>query len=253
MHNKYKLYALISSILLVVFLLFLCLSAFYQTEWAISVLEYYNPRALIRFKKCPIKAVALTFDDSPSQATKYLLDILKQNNATATFFLMGLRVDQLTNITKRITRKHQQILRNGNDIGNHMYNEYRAFELSQADFFGEFNKTDFLLNRGYWDNNNNFKWFRPSSFFAKDYMYTIVEKYGYKMVLGSVHSFDMQIQNGRYNMMALMGRIKSGDIVICHDILQSVGYIESLVVYLRSQGYEILSLSKMYDLCEGKK
>ena len=49
------------------------------------------------------KAVALTFDDGPHpETTPYLLDVLKQYGAKATFFLVGERVSRWPEIVRRI-------------------------------------------------------------------------------------------------------------------------------------------------------
>ena len=48
------------------------------------------------------KRVFLTFDDGPSKTvTIPILDILKQENVKATFFVLGSRVDMYPNIVKR--------------------------------------------------------------------------------------------------------------------------------------------------------
>lgn len=43
--------------------------------------------------KSDTKRVFLTFDDGPSPVTSKILDILKQENVKATFFILGSNVD----------------------------------------------------------------------------------------------------------------------------------------------------------------
>jgi cellulose synthase/poly-beta-1,6-N-acetylglucosamine synthase-like glycosyltransferase/peptidoglycan/xylan/chitin deacetylase (PgdA/CDA1 family) len=60
-------------------------------------------------------AVALTFDDGPDPDwTPKILDILKREQAPATFFLIGLQADRFGSITSRIYRE-------GHEIGNHTF------------------------------------------------------------------------------------------------------------------------------------
>jgi peptidoglycan-N-acetylglucosamine deacetylase len=60
-------------------------------------------------------AVALTFDDGPDPDwTPEILDILKREQAPATFFLIGLQADRFGGITSRIYRE-------GHEIGNHTF------------------------------------------------------------------------------------------------------------------------------------
>src|SRR5437868_1772723 len=60
------------------------------------------------------RAIALTFDDGPSESTPAILEILAQYKAPATFFLCGANVDRLPAIAREIAAA-------GNEIGNHSY------------------------------------------------------------------------------------------------------------------------------------
>lgn len=61
------------------------------------------------------KVVYLTFDDGPSNAiTDKILDILKENEVKATFFLIGNQIDGLEQVVKRINDE-------GHSIGLHTY------------------------------------------------------------------------------------------------------------------------------------
>jgi peptidoglycan-N-acetylglucosamine deacetylase len=57
-------------------------------------------------------ALALTFDDGPSESTPALLDILEAHNVRATFFMCGRNVHRLPHIAKDVFRR-------GHEIGNH--------------------------------------------------------------------------------------------------------------------------------------
>ena len=49
------------------------------------------------------KVVALTFDDGPHpENTPRLLDILKENDAVATFFMVGTNAAEYPDIVKRV-------------------------------------------------------------------------------------------------------------------------------------------------------
>lgn len=69
--------------------------------------------------------VYLTFDDGPSKLTPQVLDILKEENIPATFFVVGEQVEANPEVTKRIVKE-------GHALGNHSYNHvYREL---YADF-----------------------------------------------------------------------------------------------------------------------
>jgi len=59
--------------------------------------------------------IALTFDDGPDgKYTPAILDILKEKEATATFFLVGTQVEKYPKVAKRIVEE-------GHTIGNHSW------------------------------------------------------------------------------------------------------------------------------------
>jgi peptidoglycan-N-acetylglucosamine deacetylase len=73
----------------------------------INFLKYYHGK-----RKLPL--VALTFDDGPSAWTEKILDILKSEDITATFFLIPENIEKLPNVAKRIVAE-------GHEIGGHAY------------------------------------------------------------------------------------------------------------------------------------
>ena len=60
------------------------------------------------------RAVALTFDDGPSEATPEVLDILARYGAPATFFQCGANVERLPGIARAVRES-------GHEIGNHSH------------------------------------------------------------------------------------------------------------------------------------
>lgn len=58
------------------------------------------------------RALALTFDDGPSESTSELLTLLHDHNARATFFMCGHHV-------RRLPRVAQRIAAEGHELGNH--------------------------------------------------------------------------------------------------------------------------------------
>jgi len=57
-------------------------------------------------------AIALTFDDGPSESTPALLELLEHHKARATFFMCGQNVRRLKEIAR-------EVLAAGHEIGNH--------------------------------------------------------------------------------------------------------------------------------------
>src|ERR1700719_4529684 len=79
--------------------------------------------------------IAMTFDDGPSSAnTPRLLEILKQRNIKATFFLIGQNVAANPDIVRRI-------LAEGHEVGNHSWTHPQLSKLSDDRVTAEITKT----------------------------------------------------------------------------------------------------------------
>lgn len=61
-----------------------------------------------------IGAVALTFDDGPSEDTARVLDVLDRFNLRAAFFMIGRHVERLPRVARMVAER-------GHEIGNHSY------------------------------------------------------------------------------------------------------------------------------------
>jgi len=97
-----------------------------------------EPYRVSRYGYSPNK-VALTFDDGPDpEWTPKILDVLKEKNATATFFLIGIQTDKFSSIAKRIYNE-------GNTIGNHTFTHPDVTNMSAPLFKAELNLTERLF------------------------------------------------------------------------------------------------------------
>src|SRR5437660_2197656 len=60
------------------------------------------------------RAIALTFDDGPSEGTQQLLDLLSRLGVPASFFVCGMNVQRLPQALRETAAA-------GHEIGNHSY------------------------------------------------------------------------------------------------------------------------------------
>ena len=95
------------------------------------------------------KRVFLTFDDGPSgEVTPHILDILKEYNIKATFFVLGNRVNANPDIVKRAYRE-------GHYIANHGYShKYSNIYKNVDSIIEEYNKTEDAIRKAL--NNPNY-------------------------------------------------------------------------------------------------
>jgi len=79
------------------------------------------------------RAIALTFDDGPSESTPELLDILEKYHVPATFFQCGANVRRLPNVAC-------QVVSAGHQIGNHSDSHARLYFQSARFIYSELAK-----------------------------------------------------------------------------------------------------------------
>lgn len=77
------------------------------------------------------KVIYLTFDDGPSVLTNRILDILKEEDVKATFFLIGNQIDGFEDVVKRINDE-------GHSIGLHTYSHnFKKIYCNKSSFINE--------------------------------------------------------------------------------------------------------------------
>ena len=97
-----------------------------------------EPYRVGRYGYSPNK-VALTFDDGPDpEWTPKILDVLKREHATATFFLIGIQTDKFSGLAKRIYNE-------GHTVGNHTFTHPDVSNISPAYMKVELNLTERLF------------------------------------------------------------------------------------------------------------
>src|SRR5579871_6862738 len=72
------------------------------------------------------KALALTFDDGPSESTPALLEVLAEHKVRATFFMVGKNVRRCPAIARRVADE-------GHEIGNHT-DSHRRMDFHMPEF-----------------------------------------------------------------------------------------------------------------------
>ena len=88
------------------------------------------------------KSVAITFDDSPNKGkTTRLLEILNDNKAHATFFVVGSKINSNKDILRSIKSY-------GNEIGSHTYSHKSMKKMTDEEIINDFNTmNDMVLIR----------------------------------------------------------------------------------------------------------
>lgn len=105
---------------------------------------YYNGDQL------PEKTAFLTFDDGPSEWTEGILDILKQENVRATFFISAYWNNKKMSGRNSFQKQPFALLRivkEGHILGNHTSGHTVLSKLSADEINMQFSKNQYLLNQ----------------------------------------------------------------------------------------------------------
>lgn len=187
--------------------------------------------------------VALTIDDGPSEYTEEILQILKENGATATFFVIGAQVPGHEETL-------QAMIRGGNELGNHAMHDEPSRSLSDSSLVEQIHTVEEMINEAYdgVDAKPPPKYFRPGSGFFSTKMRTIVGRLGYKMVLGSIYPHDPQISFWRLNVEHILSMLRPGGIIICHDRRSwTAPMLRKVLPQIKRQGYRVVTVTELLD------
>jgi peptidoglycan/xylan/chitin deacetylase (PgdA/CDA1 family) len=186
--------------------------------------------------------VALTIDDGPSSATPEILEILAENDAHATFFVIGENVRAHPELARRMVAE-------GHELGHHMMADEPSIDLPADVFRAQLEEMDGVLARFGGSNV-----FRPGSGWYDERMVADAAKLGYRTVLGSVYPFDAQIPFPKLSGWYMRQIVGPGSIMILHDGPErgprTADVLRSLLPDLRARGLRIVTVSTLTELTQ---
>ena len=187
------------------------------------------------------KIMALTIDDGPSEYTPEIMQLLKTNNATASFFVIGSQVAGQEETLRNL-------IRNGNELANHAMDDEPSRFLSDTTLAEQIQSVEEMLRKAYAavDKEPPPKYFRPGSGFFSERMRKMLGRLGYRLVLGSIYPHDPQIHFWRINASHILSMVRPGGIIICHDRRSwTVPMLRRVLPGIRRQGYRIVTVTEL--------
>lgn len=191
------------------------------------------------------KIAYLTFDDGPSQAvTPLILDLLKEENIKATFFVLGTNVKKNPDIVKRAYLE-------GHYIANHGYSHnYSKIYSSAEKVLEEYNKTEKQIRKAIGNNEYSSHLFRfPGGFEGGKYE-KIKKEAGKLLNKNDISYIDWNVLTGDAEGANTKEKIlenlkkhttdKGNIVVLMHDSSSKILTYETLkdvINYLRNEGY----------------
>lgn len=217
--------------------------------------EEEKDRILHIYRSTGEKRVFLTFDDGPSQSvTPLILDVLKQENVKATFFVLGTNTKYNPDLIKREFDE-------GHYIANHGYtHKYSTVYASPEATLDEYNFTQQAIRDALGNQNYKSKVFRfPGGSNGGHYHEAKQNSKAFLRENGIVHldwnclSKDAEGANSKetlmQNIIDTMGD-KDSVVILMHDASDKILTYEmlpELISYLRDKGYKFQTI---YDLLD---
>lgn len=183
------------------------------------------------------KCVALTFDDGPGPYTDRLLKVLADNDAKATFFLIGNKVAADPAGARRIADA-------GMEIGSHTWEHPNMTAIPAADIPAQFSRANDAILAA---TGQRPVLVRTAGGLTNDQVLAEAGKQGLADINWDVIPFDWANDaNLNASRQILMSQIKPGSVVLLHDTYSStVDLTYQFIPVLKANGYHLVTVSKL--------
>jgi len=153
------------------------------------------------------KRVCLTFDDGPSaEFTGQILDILREHEVPATFFVCGENVEKNPDVLRRIVAE-------GHAVGNHTFSHPFMFFKSRQRMADEIDRTQSTIERVIGFRPNIFRPPFGSRWFG---LVPTLSERGMRLVQWSSTGYDWK-KNAPGITKCVLRELSPGDIILLHD------------------------------------
>lgn len=178
--------------------------------------------------------IAFTFDDGPGEYTDELLDCLEENNAHATFFMLGQNVGSWESTVQRMADI-------GCEIGSHSWDHPNLYDLSMDSVAKEFSDTDAALEKACGQKASVAR--APYGNWSDDIISTV----GKPFFTWSLDSLDWSYKDVNKDYDEVMnGDLTDGSIILMHDIHEpSVQAAIKMIPELVQKGYKLMTVSEL--------
>lgn len=189
------------------------------------------------------KIAALTFDDGPEENwTPKILDILKQKNVKATFFVIGKQAQKYPEMLRRINDE-------GHIIADHTYNHTDLKKLDEQQVNQEIEKCASTIREII---GKTPRFVRPPFGFHNETADNAIYSKGRIIVLWSIDTKDWTGLDAETIKSRVLPKMQNGFIILQHDgdnpkLGGSVTALPDIIDELQAQGYTFVTISELLD------
>jgi peptidoglycan/xylan/chitin deacetylase (PgdA/CDA1 family) len=188
------------------------------------------------------KSVALTFDDGPDNIlTPKLLDELKKYDVKASFFIIGNKIDNATEVLKRADKEGHLIL-------NHSYThpEFRKTDKEniKKEILEDEDKIYSIIGK-------KPAIVRPPYGSVDQRVINTIHELNYKTALWSIDTLDWQHMDKQKTVNTIMHSVKNQDIILMHmteAMNSTLDAVPEIIEKLKAKGYNFVTIDKMLDI-----
>lgn len=182
--------------------------------------------------------VAMTFDDGPHpRNTPRLLDMLRDRNIKATFYVIGRNVDMYPDITRRIVAE-------GHEIGNHTYTHGNLTKMSDDSVRNELVKCRASIAKATGVQPRTLR--PPYGALLQSQRTWIHSEFNYPTIMWSVDPRDWQRPGPSVVTSRILSGATPGAIILAHDLhAPTVDAMPGTLDGLLKKGYKFVTVSQL--------
>lgn len=179
--------------------------------------------------------IALTFDDGPGEYTEELINCLVENNAKATFFMLGQNVEAYPEIAKELSDA-------GMELGNHSYSHPDLVTIGAEAAAQQVSNTDAALKAA---TGFEATVMRPPGGSFND---SVKAAINHPLIIWSIDTRDWATKSEDQTYQVVMDNAQDGSVVLMHDIHEwSVKAAIRMIPDLIAKGFKLVTVSELAE------
>lgn len=187
----------------------------------------------------PLKTqVALVINVSwGNEYLEEMLDILEQEKAAASFFLVGRWAEQNPELVKKINAK-------GHDFGNHGYSDPHMMNMSSGEIREEITRTNQVVEELIgWE----IRWFSPPYGEKEEKIYAAAAELNLHTVLWSLDTIDWTLPGEEEIVGRIVPNLHNGAIILMHPTEQTPGALRRIIDGIKEKDLQLVTVSELLN------
>ncbi|MFD7324373.1 polysaccharide deacetylase family protein [Streptomyces sp. NPDC059875] len=183
------------------------------------------------------KCIALTFDAGPGKDTPHLLDVLKEKQVPATFFLLGKKhVDRYPEVVKRIADE-------GHEVANHTWSHRILTDLEAGEVRDELSRTQEAIEK---ITGRRPTLMRPPQGRTDGTVAEVSRELGLAQILWSVTAKDYSTTDSALIRKRILDGAEGDGIILLHDIYDgTVPAVPGIIDELKKRGFTFVTVPQL--------